>query len=78
LLHVRERTWAITIDLTCRQRKPYSPLPRWLQISVANILVLRAGLSVLPKSNQELDVSHVEIEITFSSEEVGSREKALN
>ncbi|KRZ52147.1 hypothetical protein T02_7904, partial [Trichinella nativa] len=45
LLHVRERTWvAITIDLTCRQRKTYSPLPRWLQISVANILVLRAGV----------------------------------
>ncbi|KRX29934.1 hypothetical protein T09_12219, partial [Trichinella sp. T9] len=22
--------------LTCRQRKTYSPLPRWLQISVAN------------------------------------------
>ncbi|KRZ47969.1 hypothetical protein T02_10949 [Trichinella nativa] len=46
---------AIIIDLTCRQSKTYSPLPRWLQISVANILVLRAGALVLPKSNQEVD-----------------------
>ncbi|KRZ65141.1 hypothetical protein T08_5175, partial [Trichinella sp. T8] len=56
LLHVRERTWvAIIIDLTCRQSKTYSPLPRWLQISVANILVLGAGALVLPKSNQGVD-----------------------
>ncbi|KRY50317.1 hypothetical protein T03_15662 [Trichinella britovi] len=27
---------AIIIDLTCRQSKTYSPLPRWLKISVAN------------------------------------------
>ncbi|KRY86531.1 hypothetical protein T4D_7652 [Trichinella pseudospiralis] len=48
LLHVRDRTWGV-LRLTDRNwfdlppKIIYSPLPCWLQISVANILVLRAG-----------------------------------